>query len=153
MAASLEKAEFEKLLDQFNHAFETGSGWFDFFHDNASVYVIGSTEPFIGKAAYEDNFKKLLKEKRQVRDLKRDTQVMGDTAVAMQLQQVTQAQVITIYRQSTIWKHEGGNWKVIHMHCALATNPIPAEPLNEARTIKVLTEKMATVAAQTGVAQ
>jgi ketosteroid isomerase-like protein len=153
MNSTRESAEFEKLLDEFNGAYASGGDWFGFFHPDATVYTIGSTEPFIGRASYEKNFGSLLKEKRKVQDLKRDIQVMADTAVTMQLQQVTQSEVVTIFRQSGIWVRQQGGWKIIHLHSALATNPQPESSANEARAIRVLTQKMAIVSSQVGVAQ
>jgi ketosteroid isomerase-like protein len=98
--------DLEKQVDQFNSTYEKGKNWFENFADNATIYTIGSTEPFKGRAAYEENFKDLLREKRKVLELKRDVQVMGDTAVVMQLMEVEQAQVVTNFRQSTIWRKE-----------------------------------------------
>jgi SnoaL-like domain len=153
MAGARDNAELEKSLDEFNKAYESGGDMFAYFHPDATVYTIGSTEPFIGRAAYEKNFGELLKEKRKVQYLKRDIQVMADTGVTMQLQQVTQSQVVTIYRQSAIWVRPDGPWKIIHLHCALATNPRLEESVNEARAIKVLTSRIAIVSSQVGVAQ
>jgi hypothetical protein len=153
MATARETAEFGQLLNDFNKAYETGSDWFSYFDPHATIYAIGSTEPFVGLAAYEANFQSLLKEKRVVEDLRRDIHVIGDTAVTMQLQQVTQSNVVTIFRQSLIWMWKDNGWKIVHMHSALATNPRLAESVKEPQAIKLLTDKIATVSAQVGVAQ
>jgi hypothetical protein len=150
-----ENVELEQHIEGFNSAYERGDEvWFKYFDANATIYTIGSTVPFIGRAAYEDNFKNLLtKEQRQVEELKRDVQVMGNTAVVMQFQQITQSQVVTLLRQSTIWKQEGDTWRIIHMHCASAANPSPTAALKEPQAIRVLMGRIATVSAQVGVAQ
>jgi len=149
-----ENVDLEQQIEGFNSAYEKGDEtWFKYFDANATIYTIGATEPFIGRAAYEDNFRNLLREQRQVDELKRNVQVMGNTAVVMQLQHVTQSQVMTVLRQSTIWKQEDGTWKIIHMHCASTGNASPVGTLRDPQAIKVLTGRIATVSAQVGVAQ
>jgi ketosteroid isomerase-like protein len=147
--------DIEQLIDEYNLSYEKGSeDWFRYFSATATVYPIGSTEPFIGRAAYEDNFRELLKEERQVEVLKRDLQIMGDTAVVMQLLRVTQSQVVITMRESTIWKQEnGGKWKIIHLHTAQAIDAAPVEAISDPRAIKVLAARLATASAQAGVAQ
>jgi hypothetical protein len=149
-----ENADFEQFVDDYTSDYASGrEDWFRHFDANATVYPISSTEPFKGRAAYEDNFRNLLKEKRQVEVLTRDIQVMDDTAVAMQLLKVTQSQVATIFRESTIWKQGDGVWKIIHMHTSQVGPGAPAEIPRDARTIKVLVGKIATTSVQVGVAQ
>lgn len=143
----------EKRISRFNSTFEKGGDWFENFADNATVYTIGSAAPFKGRAAYQRNFEKLLKEKRKVDELQRDVQVMGDTAVVMQLLEITQSKVVTVIRQSTIWRNDEGDWKVIHMHCASVGAPVLSEIPRDAKAIQVLAGRIATVSAQVGVAQ
>src|SRR2546423_6907046 len=94
-------ADLEKRINQFNSTYEKGKDWFENFAEDATIYGVTSTEPFKGRAAYEKNFKDLLKEKRKMEILQRDVQVMGETAVVMQLLEITQSQVATVQRQST----------------------------------------------------
>ncbi|MEK6288616.1 MAG: nuclear transport factor 2 family protein [Acidobacteriota bacterium] len=143
----------EKRIERFNSTYEKGTDYFENFAEDASIYTIGSTEPFKGRAAYEANFKKLLKEKRKVDVLKSDVQVMDETAVLMQLLEITQSQVVTVLRQSTIWKKENGDWKVVHLHCASVGTPRPTAAQRNPQAIKVLADRIATVSAQVGVAQ
>ena len=146
-------ADLEQVIDGFDSSYEKGSeDWFRYFDANATVYTIGSTEPFTGRAAYEDNFRELLKVPRQVEVLRRDLRVMGDTAVEMELQRVTQSGIVTVLRQSIIWKQQDGTWKIIHLHCALAT-AAPEEAIRDPQAIRMLAARLATASAQVGVAQ
>jgi ketosteroid isomerase-like protein len=146
--------KLQKRIGRFESTYEKGGDWFENFADEATIYTIGSTEPFKGRAAYEKNFKALLKQKRKVETLKQDVQVMGETAVVMDLLRVTQAGVATHIRQSTIWRQDdSGDWKIIHLHCAAVGTPSITELPSNPQAIKVLVDKIATVSAQTGVAQ
>src|SRR6185295_12609915 len=145
--------DLQKRIDRFASTYEKGGDWFENFAEDATIYTIGSTEPFMGRKAYEKNFKGLLKEKRKLEVLKQDVQAMGETAVVMELQRVTQSGVVTHIRQSTIWKQDdSGDWKIIHMHCASVGTPTTTELPRNPQAIKVLADKIATVSAQVGVA-
>lgn len=149
-----ENADFVRLIDEYNAAYEDGrEEWLANFHPDASIYTIGAVEPFTGRAGYEDNFRGLLKEKRSVELLKRDVHVSDDTAVVMQLLRVTQSQVRTVMRESTIWKRQDDSWKIIHMHTARVLEPAAIQELREPRAIRVLSARLASVSSQVGVAQ
>lgn len=152
--SSYRDADLEKRSQEFEAAFANGDeSWFNYFADNATIYTINATEPFRGRAAYQENFRYLLKEKRKVDVLKRDVQAMGDTAVVMELVEVTQSHIATLFRQSTIWRKEGNDWKIIHMHTASVGVPRATEVPRDPGSIKVLASRIATVSAQVGVAQ
>jgi|SRR6185295_1485046 ketosteroid isomerase-like protein len=146
--------KLQKRIERFQSTYEKGGDWFENFAEDATIYTIGSTEPFKGRAAYEKNFKGLLKQKRKLEVLKQDVQVMGDTAVVMELQRITQSDVVTHLRQSVIWRQEDdGDWKVIHVHCASVGNPVSTELPRNPQAVRVLVDKIATTSAQVGVAQ
>lgn len=144
-----------QAIDEFNSDYSKGGAdWFQHFATDATIFGPGSTEPLKGRAAYEKNFKNLLtKEKRRMEVLKRDFHVTGDTAVVMQVLQVTQSQVETILRETTIWRQEDGTWRIIHMDASAVGVPRSTEAIKDLRTVKILREKMATVSSQVGVAQ
>jgi hypothetical protein len=146
--------DLDQRIQEFVTKYENSDPtWFNLFADNCTMLTIGATEPFKGRAAYEDNFKYLLRERRRVEELGRDVQVIGDTAVVLQLQDITQSGVSTTLSQSTIWRREGRDWKVIHMHCASIGTPRLTELPRDAGMIKVLASRIATVSAQNGCAQ
>jgi ketosteroid isomerase-like protein len=146
--------KLQKRIERFQSTYEKGGDWFENFAEDATIYTIGSTEPFKGRAAYEKNFKGLLKQKRKLEVLKQDVQVMGDTAVVMELQRITQSDVVTHLRQSVIWRQEDdGDWKVIHVHSASVGNPVSTELPRNPQAVRVLVDKIATTSAQVGVAQ
>lgn len=128
--------------------------WFDHLANDVTVYAIGMTTPFVGRAAYESHFSPILtsvKKKTQVLDQK--IKYLNDaTAVITQTLQITHSGVVSIVRQSVIWSREE-EWRIRHLHSALVGTPTGAKAPTTAPGIRVLNEKIATVAAVLGVAQ
>jgi hypothetical protein len=147
-------ADLENRVDQYNSEYEKGEkSWFDFFADAATIYVIGSAEPFPDRASYERNFAPMLKESRKVDVLKRDVAILDGTGIVMQLVEVTQTDVATIFRESTIWTKDNGAWKIIHLHTSLAATPRATDTPRDAHSIKVIADRIATVSSQVGITQ
>ena len=141
----------QQLVHAFNDAYGKGDpAWFDYFADDATIYSNGAAEPIVGREAYRSEFEKTLTtEKRAINVVQQDEQMMGDTAIVMQLIDVFMSRTHLIVRESTIWKRSAGSWKVAHLN----TSVISAEDSKASRAVRVLNEKIAIVSSQAGVAQ
>ncbi|HEY2495461.1 MAG TPA: nuclear transport factor 2 family protein, partial [Candidatus Angelobacter sp.] len=154
MAYKLE-SDLEKTVEAFNDAYTKGDPkWFNHFADDASIYGENAAQPVEGREAYRRHFEKTLTgEKRQTHVLQQDAHMMGDTAVVMQLIELTTSGVATNVRESTIWRRSKEGWKVAHLNASIVG---PVRAVDAARTagaVKVLSEKIAIVSSQAGVAQ
>jgi ketosteroid isomerase-like protein len=154
MATKADEQSFQQALKEYNDAYVSRGDWFSIFDDDATIYTVNSTEPFIGRDAYEKNYFALFKsEPRSVDILKADSSFMGNNAVSMQLQKISQSGIVSVVRESLVWRFTNGRWKIVHMHVAFAA---PAYAENEnlvSKDIRILKEKLAVVPAQQGVAQ
>jgi hypothetical protein len=131
--------------------------WFDYLADDAVVYSIGHTEPWVGKPAYEHHFGPILtRAKRATTVVTQNVQMMGESAVVAQTLQIEEGAVVANVRQSVVWTHatQGTpSWKINHLHTALIGQPNATQMPTSASGIRVLNERIATVAAVLGVAQ
>lgn len=130
------------------------SKWFAHLANDATVYAIGTTTPFVGRAAYEAHFSpNLTSAKRKTEVLDQKVKYLNDaTAVVTQTLHVTQAGVNSVVRQSVVWSLDE-TWQIRHLHSALVGTPTGVKPATSANGIRVLNERIATVAAVLGVAQ
>jgi ketosteroid isomerase-like protein len=143
--------DLQRIVNGFNESYANGDpNWFTYLADDATIYSHGAAEPTVGREAYRKQFEKTLtSEKRAVTVVQQDEQMMGDTAVVMQLLDISMSQVHLSVRESTIWKRSAGTWKVVHLN----TSVLSGEDIKGARAVRVLNEKIALVSSQAGVAQ
>ena len=129
--------------------------WFSMLADDATIYSINSDQPFHGREAYESHFTKVLTgSKRKLTVMQRQSQVMGNTAVVTQTLCIEQDGVIANVRQSVVWGCSSeSTWKIQHLHTAMIGTPSAAKPATGMKALRVLNERIATVAAVVGVAQ
>lgn len=149
------EGDLKRAVEGFNDAYAKGDPkWFSYFGDDASIYSDEAAQPVEGREAYQRYFeKKLTGEKRQVHVVQQDAQMMGDTAVVMQLLELTVSQLATNVRESTIWRRSKEGWKVEHLNASIV-GPIRAiDAARTAQAVRVLNEKIAIVSSQAGVAQ
>jgi len=128
--------------------------WFSNLAKDATVYAIGTTAPFVGREAYEAHFSSnLTSAKRKTKVLDQRIKYLNDaTAVVTQTLQVVQGGVVSVVRQSVVWGLDKA-WEIRHLHSALVGTPTGAKAPGTAAGIRVLNERIATVAAVLGVAQ
>lgn len=146
----------QQALDRTAKLYANGDpALFDYFAEDAIVYAVGSTEPFRGRNAYRKHFQPILTaEKRKISFLQQDVLNIDEgKAVVAQTAQITQGGVIAHIRQTMVWASDDGGWKVQHVHTTLVGEPTPAKMPTSASAIKVINERIATVAAVLGVAQ
>src|ERR1700694_1671385 len=95
--------------------------FFDFLREDVRIYTVDSSEPIIGRKAFEAYFGPTLRKlKRKVEYIKRDVQASEDTAVLAQTSEITSEGVISYVRQTVIWdKNPKGEWEISHIHNAL----------------------------------
>ena len=147
-----------KAITEANKLWDSGNGkWFGFLADDVVVYSIGQTEPFRGRKAYQKHFgTELGRTKRKTSTINQNIQSMDGTAVVAQTLQIVQENITANVRQSVIWSNTKTNrygWQISHLHTALIGNPTPAKIPRQANAIRVLNERIATIAAVLGVAQ
>ena len=147
-----------KAISAANKLWDSGNGkWFGFLAEDAVVYSIGQTEPFRGRKAYQRHFgPELERTKRKTTTVNQNIQTMNGTAVVAQTLQIVQKNITANVRQSVIWSSTKANrygWQISHLHTALIANPTPTKIPRQANAIRVLNERIATIAAVLGVAQ
>jgi ketosteroid isomerase-like protein len=150
-------SQLERAMQESLKAYSSGdSKFFDFLTEDVRVFGIESSEPIIGREAFEEAFRPTFKRfKRKVDIVKQDLQLSGDTAVLSQTLQVTVDDVSSFVRQSVIWEKRAGgrDWRMSHIHNAQVGQAIPTKVPTTAKGVRVLNERIATVAAAVGVAQ
>lgn len=149
--------ELLKALAEMDKAYSSANRkWFDFLADDIIVFSTNNVEPFKGKKAYMAHFSdSLVSAKRNVEVLQRDILTMGDVSIVYQTTQVDQGGIIVNLKQSQVWKlQKEGDWKVNHIHTAMIGSPQPKDPgASKISGIKVINEKIASMASMVGVAQ
>jgi len=146
--------QLSATIKAMDKAYSSGSPkFFDYFATDATIFRTDSAEPFASVAEFRRYFEPLLtKGKRTLRVLSRSVQMMDHKAIISQSLQITQEDVTFNIRQSVVWSREDSTWRVIHLHTAQFG--VPHLPTTQTLSkIKVLNERIATVAAVVGVAQ
>lgn len=151
--------ELKNAMDASLKAYSNGSEqFFSYFTTDARIYAPESTaEPIVGREAFARGFGRTLASvKRKVKVVCSDIQVRGDHAVVAQVLQMETNGVMLHVRQSVVWERdEKGAWLMSHVHNTLVGQPVVSEgivPLT-AKSVQVLNERIATVAASVGLAQ
>ncbi len=154
MAYKLE-SDLAGAVEAFNDAYTKGDPkWFSYFADDASIYSEKAAQPVEGREAYRRHFEKTLtSEKRKTHVMQQDGQMLGDTAVVMQLIELTTSGLATNVRESTIWRRSKEGWKVVHLNATIVGPVRVTDAPTTAGAVKVLSEKIAIVSSQAGVAQ
>jgi ketosteroid isomerase-like protein len=129
--------------------------FFDYLSNDVRVYTVESSEPIVGRKTFEDYFGPTFrKSKRKVSIVAKDVQMAGDQAILAQTLEVTANGVSSYVRQTVIWEEDDGGWKMRHIHNAMVGQPVVSgRPPRTARAIRVINERIATVAATVGMAQ
>lgn len=157
MPAANANQDLQKTIKDADRAWDTGSAkWFQFLLPDAIVYSIGQTQPFVGRQAYENHFRaQLTGGKRKTKVMSRHIQQLQDSAVVAQTLQILQGGIAANVRQSVIWvsNKNTGKWGIKHLHTALIGTPSAVKAPQKASAVRVLNEKIATMAAILGVAQ
>lgn len=143
------------VLDQSTAAYTSGdSSFFNYFAKDATIYSVGSSEPFQGRDAYREHFEPhLTATKREEAVLDRTVQIIGDKAVVAQTARITQSDVSANVRQTIVLGETAEGVKVLHLHTALIGTPTSSEVPLSASSINVINEKIASVPEVLGVAQ
>jgi ketosteroid isomerase-like protein len=143
-------------MDNSLKAYAAGnSKFFDYLDDDVRVYTLDSTEPILGRKNFEDYFgHTFASTKRAVVQLHHDLRVSGDQAVLSQTLQISSNGVGLPVRQTVVWAKTKAGWRMTHIHNGRAGEPLVIGKVpRTARGLRVLNERIATVAATVGVAQ
>lgn len=158
MARSRADAALSRAIKDSLRTYNAGnSRFFDYFAKDARIYTVDdSTKPIVGRDAFRRSFGRTLESvKRRAEVLTTDLQVHDGQAIQAQTLQVASQGVTTHVRQTVVWnKDEEGNWQITHLHNAVIGQPVvDASLLNKGDPVRVINERIATVAAAVGVAQ
>jgi ketosteroid isomerase-like protein len=157
MAASKKSnPELERAMRDSLKAYAAGDKrFFGYLSSDVRVYSLNSAEPIVGRKAFESAFAPTFQTKRKVSILKKDIQLSDRQAVLSQTLQVTVDGVDSFMRQTVIWEQsDKGEWQMSHIHNALVGQPVlSGKTPKTANAVRVLNERIATVAATLGVAQ
>jgi ketosteroid isomerase-like protein len=158
------EAQFnEQVLENLERsviAFNSGDpAFFDSFARDATIFAVDSTEPIQGRDAYRRSYQEILtRDKRQKTITDRTVQIVGDKAVVTQTAEIKQGDLTANIRQTLVCGKTEEGVKVLHAHTALLGAPVTVFTDDGGITrsvaeIRVLSEKIATVATVLGVAQ
>ncbi len=155
MATKADSKLQRAMRDSLNAYANGDKRFFDYLSDNVRVYSLNSAEPTIGRKAFESAFARTFKTKRKVNVLNSDLQPSEGRAVLSQTLEVSVEGIDSVVRQTVIWEQgSDGNWKMSHIHNAQVGQPIvTGRAPRTAADVRVLNERIATVAAAVGVAQ
>ena len=148
--------KLERAIQDSLKAYSSGNKrFFDYIREDVRVYGLNSSQPILGRKAFESAFGPAFKTKRKVAVVHRDVQLSGKQAVLAQTLQITADGISSHVRQTVIWAQDvDGGWKMNHIHNALVGQPVVAGvPPKTINAIRVINERIATVAATVGVAQ
>lgn len=138
-------------------AYAAGSErFFGYLDEGVRVYTLEAAQPIVGRKAFQTYFGPTFrKTKRKVATVAQDVQLSGNQAVLAQTLEITANGVGAYVRQTVIWnKSERGAWRMSHIHNAAVGEPVQiGRPPTTAAGIRVLNERIATVAATVGMAQ
>jgi hypothetical protein len=147
--------ELERAMESSLRLYANGDKrFFDYFTEDARIYSVESSEPIVGRKAFQASFgPEFSKTKRKVAVLSADAQVIGEQAILSQTLSVSAGSVTTHIRQSVVWQETPKGWAMVHVHNAIVGQPVATSAPKSANAVKVLNERIATVAAVVGVAQ
>lgn len=142
------------LLNSSQNSFNNSDpSFFDQFARDATIFTADSAQPIKGREAYrQSHHGALTGSRRQKTVLDRTVQIVGDKAVVAQTAQIQQGDRNALVRQTIVYGDTDEGLKIVHLHTAVV-NPSPQamDPLG--RNIRVVNERIATMAPVLGVAQ
>lgn len=130
--------------------------FFDYLDDDVRVYTVESTEPIVGRKAFQAYFgKTLARTKRKISVLTSEVRPAGDHAVQSQTLQVTAEGVTSYLRQTVVWKlrPNAAPTKVVVSNYLVGQPVFTGKLPKTKNAVRVINERIATVAAVLGVAQ
>lgn len=156
MATKQTVSKLDKAMRDSLKAYAAGNNkFFDYLSNDVRVYTVGSAEPIVGRKAFEDYFGPTFRQlKRKVSVVAKDIQLTTDQAILAQTLEIGAKGVNSYVRQTVMWKQNDGDWKMSHIHNAMVGQPVVSGPAPKtAKAIRVINERIATVAATVGMAQ
>lgn len=128
--------------------------FFEYLDDDVRVYNLNSIEPMVGRKTFEEAFLPTFDRKLRIEVVESDVRTYDRQAVHAQTVEITMDGVTLIARQTVVWERKDA-WKVSHIHMTLVGQPLTTldKRPTSARAVRVLNERIATVAACVGVAQ
>lgn len=146
----------KRSMDDSLKAYAAGDAkFFDYLDDEVRVYTLDSTEPILGRKNFQEYFgKTFVGTKRDIVQLYQDIRAAEDQAVLSQTLQISSNGVGIPVRQTVVWAKSSAGWRMTHVHNGRAGEPLVVGKVpRTAGALRVLNERIATVAATVGVAQ
>ncbi|MFI7535867.1 nuclear transport factor 2 family protein [Streptosporangium sp. NPDC049376] len=154
MTSQTASPDLERAIADSLEAYANGENrFFDYLTDDVRVFNLNDPQPMIGRRQFEESFAEGFRLPREVRVISADLQPMKDSAILSQTLEVRSEGVSAFIRQTVVWRQEGGEWRIGHVHNAMVGQPTTDELPQNPDQITVLREKIATVATAVGVAQ
>jgi hypothetical protein len=155
MPESTFEERVKRQLEVSERAYNAGDpSFFNNFTEDATIFSVGSTESIIGREAYQQYLQpRFAGYTRTVKVLDRNLKIVDDKAVVTQTAQITVSGITSNVRQTMVFIDTQDGAKVQHLHTALIGTPVAQEIPTDLSSIRVLNEKVATIAGVLGVAQ
>jgi len=156
MATTQIDPKLDKAMRESLKVYAAGNKrFFNYLSNDVRVYTVGSSEPIVGRKTFESYFGPTFrKNKRKVSIVAKDVQMAAGQAILAQTLEISANGVSSYVRQTVIWEEDDGAWKMRHIHNAMVGQPVVSgRPPRTARSIRVINERIATVAATVGMAQ
>ena len=152
MSGTVLEAEVKQSLDRSELAFSQGQpAYFEEFATDAVIFTADSPDPIRGREAYRQRYEAALcAHGREKTILDRKVQIVGDKAVVTQKARIEQADAAATVSQTMVYGITNEGLKVLHSQTSLLT---PEVNDGQKPTVKVINERIATMAAIVGVAQ
>jgi hypothetical protein len=153
MTTVLFEARVKESLDRFTAAFSEGlPEFFNEFAGDAMIITPDSKEPINGREAYRARYESALtSQKRSKTIVNRNMQITGNKAVVTQTARIAEGETTVDVLQTIVYGLTNEGVKVLHLHTA-PVMPKSAKMMAPT-TVRVVNEKIASMAAVTGVAQ
>jgi hypothetical protein len=147
--------EVKRLLEVSQNAYHSGDpSFFNCFTDDATIFSVGSSDSIVGGEAYRRHLQpRFAGYTREVTIIHRIIKIIDDKAIVSQTAQIKVSEIISNIRQTMVFVKTPKGVKVQHLHTALIGSPIAEHVPTDLSSIRVLNEKIATVASVLGVAQ
>jgi ketosteroid isomerase-like protein len=155
MAKRKVDSALEKAMKDSLRAYASGDRrFFKYLREDVRVFNPNSAEPMVGRDRFQEAFADFRK-RRKVAVIHSEIQPNDNQAVLLQTLQVTVDGIASNLRQTVVWtRNANGTWQMSHIHNALVGQPVVTTGVpKNARAVRVLNERIATVAATVGVAQ
>src|SRR5262245_51372696 len=153
MAYDLNAGEVREFLKRFVSTYESGgSGFFDLFADDASVFTISSPTRIDGREEFRRGFEEQLDapKKRRAQILSPEIRIVGSTAVVSYHNRVSVDATTTNLRGTLVLVKDPKGVRIVHLHNSPLSAPAVPVAARRPEDVTLIEERVATAAAAVG---